>query len=116
MNKNSTSIIIRNMDIAFIKKCIIERKVRWTYHINMRLEERFIDRENILNSIDNFEIIEDYPEDKYLPSCLVYSESKGKKFHMVIALDYDDGSIVTVTAYRPSEEKWNNDLKTRRKP
>lgn len=80
----------------------------------MRLKERFIPRGNILNSVDKFEIIEEYPNDKYLPSCLVYSEYKGVKFHILIAVDFDDRSIVLITAYIPSPDKWLEDFKTRR--
>ena len=80
----------------------------------MRLKERFIRREMILDSVDRFEIIEEYPNDKYLPSCLVYSEYKDVKFHIHIAVDYDDRSIILVTAYIPSTDRWLEDLKTRR--
>ena len=103
------------MDLGFIKNCIKERTIRWTYHVNMRLEERFISRDEIVQAIDSYEILEEYPDDRYLPSCLVYAEADKKKFHMVVALDYEDHSIVIVTAYQPSLEKWNNDLKTRGK-
>jgi len=81
----------------------------------MRLQERFIPRELILNSVARFEMIEEYPNDKYLPSCLVYSEYENVKFHMHIAIDYENKSIVIVTAYIPSREKWHEDLKTRRR-
>jgi hypothetical protein len=40
----------------------------------MRLKGRFIPREAILASTESYEIIEEYPKDKYLPSCLVYAE------------------------------------------
>ncbi len=102
------------MDIDFIKQCLKDRRIRWSYHLNMRLKERFISREMILNSVDKFEIIEEYPNDKYLPSCLIFSEYENLKFHIHIAVDYDDRSIVIVTAYKPSLEKWNEDFKTRR--
>ncbi len=82
--------------------------------LNMRLKERFIPMDVILNSVDKFEIIEEYPDDKYLPSCFVYSENQGLKFHLLIAVDYEDRSVVFVTAYIPSLEKWLDDLKTRR--
>jgi len=34
----------------------------------MRLRGRFIPREDVLDAVDNYEIIEAYPEDKNLPS------------------------------------------------
>lgn len=54
--------------LSFIKGCVETRKIRWTYHVNMRMKDRFISREFIVDSTENYEIIEEYPEDKYLPS------------------------------------------------
>ena len=34
----------------------------------MRLQGRFISRQHILDAVDTYEVIESYPEDKYLPS------------------------------------------------
>jgi len=59
-------------DLKFIKSCVRKRKIYWTYHVNMRLQERYIERKTIFSSVDSYEIIEKYPGDKYLPSCLVY--------------------------------------------
>ncbi len=39
----------------------------------MRLQGRFISRQHILDAVDTYEVIESYPEDKYLPSYLVYA-------------------------------------------
>ena len=68
----------------------------------------------IWDSVDRFEIIEEYPNDNIFQAVLVYSEYKNVKFHIHIAVDYDDRSIVLVTAYIPSPDKWLKDLKTRR--
>ena len=56
--------------LAFIRKCVKERRVYWTYHVNMRMRERTISRQAILESISSYEIIEASSEDKYLPSYL----------------------------------------------
>ncbi len=80
----------------------------------MRLEQRGITREAIINSVDEFNIIEDYPHDKYLPSCLAISEYANRIFHIVIAMDRDDQSVVIIIAYEPAIDSWNDDLQTRR--
>ncbi len=80
------------MDLEFIQHCIKEHHVRWTYHVNMRLEERFISRDEIVQAVESYEILEDYPDDRYLPICLLYAETDRSKFHIVVALDYDDHS------------------------
>jgi hypothetical protein len=81
----------------------------------MRLKGRFISRQAILSSVDSYVVIEDYPEDKYLPSYLVYARYKDQVFHIQIATDFDNEIITIVTAYRPTPDKWEEDLKTRRK-
>ena len=66
-------------------------------------------------SVDSFEIIEVYHEDKYLPSYLIYTEYEGQIVHIQVATDKENDNIRVVTAYKPTLDKWENDLKTRRK-
>ena len=81
----------------------------------MRLRGRFIPRETILSSVDAYEIIEEYPEDKYLPSYLIYTEYRADVVHILIAVDSTDDMVTIITAYRPDREEWERDLRTRRK-
>lgn len=82
----------------------------------MRMKGRFIPRNFILESTGNYEIIEEYPEDKYLPSYLVYSCYQNQVFHILFATDVEGDNVRVVTAYYPSLDKWEKDLKTRRQP
>jgi len=100
--------------LTFVRDCVRHRRIRWTYHVNMRLKGRFIPREAILGSTESYEIIEEYPDDKYLPSCLVYAKYGGEVFHIHVAVDVPGNSVVIVTAYRPSPGKWQEDFRTRR--
>jgi hypothetical protein len=50
--------------LEFIKRCVRERKILWTYHVNMRLERRHITRNEILDAVDSYEIVEAYLDDK----------------------------------------------------
>jgi len=101
--------------LNFIKSCIKRRRIRWTYHVNMRLKGRFIPREIILSSVDSYEIIEEYPKDKYLPSYLVYAKGQGQIIHIHIAVDMENDSVTIITSYRPTLDRWEKDFKTRRK-
>lgn len=106
-----------NIDtLDFIKSCIRRRRIRWTYHVNMRLEGRFIPRDTILSSVDKYEIIEEYLKDKYLPSYLVYAEYESRIVHIQIATDLENDNITIVTVYKPSLDRWEKDFKTRRIP
>ncbi|MBI2149852.1 MAG: DUF4258 domain-containing protein [Acidobacteria bacterium] len=97
--------------LAFIMRCVRERKVYWTYHVNMRLKGRYLTRDEILDAVDSYDIIEPYPEDKYLPSYLVLAAAS---FHVQFATDVDGDNVRIVTAYRPDLNEWESDLKTRR--
>jgi len=100
--------------LEFIRRCVRQRKVFWTYHVNMRLRGRFITRQAILQSHGRFEIIEAYPKDKYLPSYLVYSEYQGDIFHILFAVDLEGVNVRIITAYRPTPEEWEEGFKVRR--
>ena len=99
--------------LAFIRRCVSERKIHWTYHVNMRLAGRYLKRDEILNAVDSYEIIESYPEDKYLPSYLVLAAAS---FHVQFATDVEGENVRIVTVYRPDPIEWKSDLKTRRAP
>lgn len=101
--------------LGFIRRCVSAGKVLWTYHVQMRLRGRSIGRKEILESVPTYQMIEAYPEDKYLPSYLVYCEYGGEKFHVLFATDLKAENVRIVTAYRPSSEEWAADLKTRRR-
>ncbi|MBE9582326.1 MAG: DUF4258 domain-containing protein [Proteobacteria bacterium] len=102
--------------LEFIRRCIRQGKIRWTYHVNMRMKGRFIPRQMILESVTNYEIIDEYPKDKYLPSYLVYSMFQNHVFHVPFAADVEGDNVRVVTAYYPSLDEWEEDLKTRRRP
>lgn len=106
--------ILPDNPLAFIQRCVQTRKIFWTYHINMRLQKRGISRQIILESLASYEIIEEYPEDKYLPSYLVYTQYQGEHFHILFAIDMEEDNIRVITAYRPNSLEWTDNLKTRR--
>lgn len=100
--------------LAFIKRCIERRKIFWTYHVNMRLGQRPISRELILSAADSYEVIEEYPKDKYLPSYLIRAERGKLVFHVHIAADAALEHIRIVTAYVPDPSQWGGDFRKRR--
>jgi hypothetical protein len=100
--------------LKFIRRCVIRGQVFWTYHVNMRLRGRFITRQAILQANERYEIIDEYPKDKYLPSYLVYAEYQGDIFHILFAVDLEGVNVRIVTAYRPNPEEWEEGFRTRR--
>jgi len=67
---------------------------------------RSISVQEIRNAIRAGEIIEDYPEDKYGPSCLIFGMTDSSR-PIHIQCSYPTRSIVKViTVYEPDPEKW----------
>lgn len=95
--------------------CVDQRKILWTYHVNMRMTARSVPRAVILESVDRFDVIESYPEDKYLPSYLVWTEYAGEIFHVLFAADVPNDQVRIITAYRPDPDEWDKDLRKRRR-
>lgn len=84
----------------------------WRKHAAQRMMERSISREEIIHCARYGEIIESYPNDYPYPSCLVF-EMGTEPLHIVMALDNETCYIIT--AYRPNNEEFENDFKTRKK-
>jgi hypothetical protein len=74
---------------------------------------RNISVREIRDVINNGEIIEDYPDDKYGPSCLIFGVTQiGRPIH--IQCSYPSRPIVkVVTVYEPNPDRWI-DYKVRR--
>ena len=100
--------------LSFIKKCVRQRRIFWTEHVNIRLKERFISRENIINSTAEYEIIDENHDDYFLPTYLIYTQSRNEVFHLLVTVDFQNESITIVTSYKPSLSKWEKDFKTRK--
>ena len=77
----------------------------------MRLGPRHISRDEILAAVNSYQLIESYPEDKYLPSYLILA---GPSFHVLFATDIEENNVRVVTAYRPDPREWHPGLTMRR--
>jgi len=101
------------MVIEDIQKRVSAGDYRFTIHSFERCVERGISPKEVEEIIMNGEIIEDYPEDKYGPSCLIYGTTKeGKVLHTHCSID----PVWVITAYDPTlnPQEWDSDFKKRR--
>ena len=100
--------------IRFIRDRVRRGRIFWTYHVNMRLAGRFIPRQAILEAVDTYDLVEAYPDDKYLPSYLLLAHYGEEAFHVLVATDVEGDNVRVVSSYRPDPREWQADLKTRR--
>jgi hypothetical protein len=88
----------------------------FSYHAFKRAVERNISDSEIREFVDNSKIIEDYPYDKYAPSCLLLGFTKlGRPLHLqVTRAETGEGLLKIITMYQPNEEEWINNYSVRR--
>lgn len=103
------------MDIELIKNAINEDKIRITDHADEEAQNDNLSFEEVYYSVKKGEIIEDYPNDKPYPSCLIYGRNvKQEPIHSVWAYNEENGWAVLITVYKPDPERWI-DFKLRKK-
>jgi hypothetical protein len=111
--KQRRVIKIDGLKIEDLRKLCEEDNIVWTTHITMRLQERGIFPTDIISCITNGEIIEQYPNDYPNPSCLILGKnSKDEYIHSVIGSNGE--KLWFITAYYPTLDKFESDLKTRK--
>lgn len=99
------------MSIKEIQDRIKQGLYRFSDHAVKRMIERSIERSEVEYVIMRGEIIEEYPDDKYFPSCLIYGKTVGgRDLHVQISFP---PSVVLITTYEPDPEEWI-DCKIRR--
>ena len=94
------------MTLDGIQDNIKAGRYRFSDHAVKRMIKRSISRQEVETVIGEGEIIEEYPDDKYSPSCLVYGKTEvGKILHIQVSLP---PTVVVITAYEPDPEEWVN--------
>ena len=78
----------------------------FSLHALKRVVERNISEIDIKQVGMNASIIEEYPEDKYSPSCLLLGFTQaGRPLHIQVSLA-DTDFVKIITLYEPSAEEW----------
>ncbi len=102
------------LEIEKIRELVNARKIDWTKHCLNRLHKRNISMLDVKNAINSGFVIEYYKEDYPYPSCLILGYNmENKVLHVVCGVSYE--CIHMITAYYPNQDKWEEDMKIRRK-
>ena len=94
------------MTLDGIRNKIKEGQYGFSDHAVKRMIKKSISRQEVETVISEGEIIEEYPHDKYSPSCLVYGKTEaGRDLHIQVSLP---PVVVVITAYEPDPGGWEN--------
>ena len=80
----------------------------------MNRPERLISPTEVREVIESGQVIEDYAEDHRGHSCLMMGKTSAERIVHVVCSPKED-YLAIITAYLPSVEEWNRDLRTRKK-
>ncbi len=92
------------MDIRLIHEAVDHGDWSFTELGAHQMRDRRIKADEVRQAILSGEIIEEYPDDKYSPSCLIYGQTvAGKRLHVVCSLP---PVVRIITVYEPNQEEW----------
>lgn len=92
--------------IEEIRESLFMGRYELTRHALKRVIERNISDLEIREAGGNGEPIENYPEDKYAPSCLLFGHTKsGRPLHIHVSLG-DFELVRIITLYQPKDKDW----------
>jgi hypothetical protein len=86
----------------------------FSHHAFKRAVQRNIRDWEIIEAGEQAMMIEDYPDDKYSPSCLLlgFTESR-RPLHIQVSL-MDSVLVKIITVYQPNENEWTDNYSKRR--
>ena len=91
------------------------RDLIYRVHARQSMFTRSISDECIEHILHNGEVIEDYPHSFPFPAKLLLGRCKGRSIHVVAAENSSKQQVIVITAYEPTIDKWEPDMKIRRK-
>ena len=99
--------------LEVIRRQLASGEFEFSHHAFQRAVERNISEQEIREAGAAAELIEDYPDDKYAPSALLFGLSAaGRALHFQVSFD-DTVLTKIITIYEPDPNEWIEDRKRR---
>ena len=96
-----------------LRQKILRGQMEYSLHAVRQMVERDITPEEVAQTVLAGEVIEDYPDDKYGPSCLVCGMTKSSRVLHVQCTHPSRPLVKVVTAYQPDLAEWDKTFKRR---
>jgi hypothetical protein len=89
-----------------VRRQLVAGEFEFSRHAFRRAVERNISEREIREVGAQVEVIEDYPDDKYAPSCLLLGfRTTGRPLHLQVSLAETTMTKI-ITIYEPDPEEW----------
>jgi hypothetical protein len=105
----------RSLAIARLRSAVEAGRIEWQRHALERIAERGVSQAAVKCVLLKGERIEDYPDAYPMPAALFVGMSGERVLHVVAAYDLAASTAYVITAYVPSLEHFEPDLRTRRR-
>ena len=93
-----------------IRKQASERKISLTLHAHQEMLEEDISSAELVASLRNCTLVENYPDHKRGACCLVCGQADtGRMLHVVCTCEYPE--LIIITVYEPKPPKWETPFK-----
>jgi hypothetical protein len=89
-----------------IKRQLQAGEFEFTRHAFKRAIERNISEAEIKAASDTMEVIEDYPDDKYSPSCLLLGFTLANRALHLQVSRIESNNVKIITLYEPDPMQW----------
>ncbi len=100
--------------IAQLHQKVARLEMEYSLHAVRQMTARDIAPGEIVETILAGEVIEDYPDDKYGPSCLVCGRTKAGRVLHVQCSHPSRPLVKIITVYKPDPAEWNETFKQRK--
>jgi hypothetical protein len=91
--------------LALIRAQVRIERVRITVHAHQQMVEEAVTMDELLQAASSADILEDYPEHRRGPCCLLHGvTTAGRHLHVVCTTSLD--MLVIITVYEPRPPKW----------
>jgi hypothetical protein len=101
--------------IEEIRQKVASNQFEFSKHAVDQSILRGIQVQEVREAISTGQIIEDYPEDKYGPSCLVSGITQANRYIHVQCSHPTRSLIKIITLYEPDSKQWIDNFTRRRK-
>lgn len=89
-------------------------QVEYSLHAVRQMVTRNITPDEVVQTVLAGEVIEDYPDDKYGPSCLLLGRTASQRPLHVQCTHPSRPLVKVITTYEPDPKEWDETLKLRK--